>query len=191
MPLVLDASVGGVASNAYVDVATAVAVASYRVGGAGFVALTSDQQIQALVTATRDIDSIEAGVSPGFIGGFLGTRATDTQALQWPRGGTPYSGLPPDLLGATIELAISYTPLFAAGATGDALNEDPNVGNIKTDKTDVLQTEYFAARFIAPYQTPANAIQRFPAVVQRLLLSLVVVASSAWRAGTATVSRGS
>jgi len=192
VPLTLDATVGGASSNSYATVDAAGEVAAYRIGGAAFVALTSDQQIQALVTATRDIDSI-AGVSPGFVGGFLGDRATDTQALAWPRAGTPFdpTTLPDDLVSATIELAISYAPLFQPGASTDPLNEDPNVGNIKVDKTDVLSTEYFAPRFIAPYTTQANAIQRFPAFVQRLLLSLVVVPSSFWRAGSATVTRSS
>lgn len=186
--LTLDATPGGPASNSYATVAQAVALASYRIGGAAFVALTSDQQIQALVTAARDIDS-SAGVSPGFIGGFIGDQASDAQAMAWPRTGTVYAALPADLVSANIELAISYAPLFVSG--GDPLNEDPNVGNIKIDKTDVLSTEYFAPRFIAPYTTPAQAVQRFPAIVQRLLLDLLVVPSSLWRAGSAVVSRGS
>lgn len=190
MPLVLDATPGGADANSYATVDQAVARASYRVNGAAFVALSSDEQIQALVTGAWDIDSIE-GVSPGFIGGFIGCKASDAQARAWPRTGTKYDGLPASLVDANIELAFSYAPLFAAGATADPLNEDPNVGNIKVDKTDVLSTEYFAPRFIAPYTTPANAIQRFPAIVQRLLLSLVIVPSSLWRAGSATVSRGS
>lgn len=186
MPLTLDASVGGPASNSYATVAAACAVAAYRLGGAGFVALTSDQQIQALVTATSDIDSIEQ-VSPGFIGGFVGDRASDSQALAWPR--STFDGLPPNLVNATIELAITYAPAIASGA--DVLNEDPNAGNIKLDKVDVLTTEYFAPRYLAPFATPASAIQRFPAMVQRLLLSLVVVASGNWRTGSAVVTRES
>lgn len=161
-------------------------------GGAAWLGLTPDQKIQALVTEARDLDSIE-NVSPGFVGGFLGDRASTTQAMAWPRSGTPYdsTSIPVNLVEANIELAFLAVPAFAAGATIDVLNEDPNVGNIKRKKTDILEKEYFAPRFIAPQATQATAIQRFPAFVQRLLLPLVVVASSYWREGTAVVTRGS
>ena len=58
MPLVLDATVGGANSNAYATQAQAIAAAGYRIGpnALAFIALTSDQQIQALVSAASDID---------------------------------------------------------------------------------------------------------------------------------------
>lgn len=190
--LTLNAAVGSPTANAYATVAAAILVASYQIGGADFVALTSDQQIQALVTAARDIDSIES-VSPGFVGGFLGDRATSTQSMAWPRTGTPFdsASLPATLVAANIELAITYAPQFADGGSGDVLNADPQAINIKREKTGPLETEYFAPQFIAPQATAATAIQRFPTMVQRLLVPLVVVASSFWRAGSGVVTRGS
>ena len=84
---------------------------------------------------------------------------------------------------ANIELAISYTPLFTTGV--DPLNPRADAGNIKRKKIDVLETEYFAPSTVA-----ADALERFPRVVQNLLRSLINVASdAAW--GSAEVARGS
>jgi hypothetical protein len=177
MPLTLNADVGDPSANAYPTVAEAEEYASYRVGGAAFIALTGDQKIQALVTATSDIDTLED--DPGF----LDDRDDDEQALAFPRGGT--GELPRNLVNATIELAMSYAPAFAAGSTTDVLATSSGNGNIKRDKTGPLETEYFE-----PGTTAATAFERFPAVVQRLLFALVVqTPQNAW--GSATVSRGS
>lgn len=180
MPLELIATVGADDANAYATVEEADAHASYRVGGAAWVALTSDQKIQALVTAALDIDTLED--APGF----LGDRADDIQALAWPRTGTDYPDdeLPASLVRANIELAISYAPAFAAGATIDVLNQNHADGNVKRKAIDVLETEWFA-----PRTTEATALDRFPDVVQRLLAGLVVILTPSW--GSAVVQRGS
>lgn len=176
MPLELEATAGADDANAYATVEETDEYAAYRIGGAAFTALTPDQKIQALVTAATDIDSLEE--DPGFID----DRTFEDQALAWPRGD---EDLPANLVKAAMELAISYAPLFAAGATGDALSPDPNNGNIKRKKTDVLEKEYFA-----PTKATATSIERFPAMVQRLLSGLVLPRStSSW--GSATVTRTS
>ena len=56
----VDATQGGANANAYATQAAAIAAAAYRIGpnAVAFVALTSDQQIQALVSAAPDIDSL-------------------------------------------------------------------------------------------------------------------------------------
>lgn len=181
MPLELEATPGAEDANAYATVAEAEEYASYRVGGAAFLALTDEKQIQALVTAAGDIDTLET--DPGFIG----DRATDDQALAWPRTGTDYDDdeLPSSLVKANIELAMSYAPAFASGSTTDVLATESGNGNIKREKVGPLETEYFAAG-----SGGATAFTRFPAVVQRLLYGLVLLpAESGW--GSATVERGS
>lgn len=176
MPLTLIATSGAADANAYATVAEATTYADYRVGGAAFIALTSDQKIQALVTATRDIDTLED--DPGF----TGDRFFAVQALAWPR---DEAALPRNLVRANIELAMSYAPAFAAGSTTDVLNADPGNGNIQEETVGPITTVYFA-----PGSTAATAFERFPAIVQRLLYSLVIhPASSSW--GSAVVSRGS
>lgn len=181
MPLTLDATVGGPAANSYSTVAGADTHAEYRIGGAAFIALTADQKIQALVTAARDIDTLE--LEPGF----LGDRVDDVQALAWPRSGTDYPDdeLPDSLVRANIELAMSYAPAFVVGYTGDVLNQNRTDGNVKEKTVDVLTTVWFE-----PRTTEATALERFPDVVQRLLAGLVVtVSDQAW--GSAVVERGS
>ena len=176
MPLTLVATPGAANANAYATQAAAITHAQYRVGGAAFIALTSDQQIQALVTAASDIDAIGDGVA-----GFIGDRATATQSMEWPRdAGT----LPANLVEANIELAMSYAPAFVTGYTGDVLNPSRSDGTIKRKKVDVLETEWFEAR-----TTEATALERFPDVVQRLLSSLIRIVAT-W-GGSAIVARGS
>jgi len=181
----LTATPGGAASNTYATAGEADAVASYRVGGSAWTALTANQKAQALVTATRQIDALEQTI------GFKGERATDTQALEWPRTGTEYAStvLPAPLVSATIELAISYTPAFAAGATVDVLNPAGN-GNLKRKKTDVLEKEYFAPSAEAFESDASAALAGFPPIVQRLLAALVrIPAVAGW--GSSLVYRAS
>lgn len=177
MPLTLIATPGADDANAYADVATADAQLAYRVGASGWVGLSSDQKIQALVTATQAIDALEA--DPGFT---IADRSSDDQALAWPRGGD--TELPEALVKGTVELAFSYVPRFATGDTTDPLNPDPNEGNIKVDKVGPIETEFFA-----PREDAITGLGQFPAAVQRWLTGLVNVATSLW--GSAEVSRGS
>jgi hypothetical protein len=186
MPLTLTATAGSASANSYADVSAATSAAAYRVGGeaAAWLSLSADQKIQTLVTATRAIDTVR----------FRGSRASTTQALEWPRTGTDYAAdqLPTSLVMATIELAWSYASAFATGATDtDVLNPDDSEARIKREKTGPLETEYFAAP-AAPQDAYGNVIvglERFPAIVQRLLAPLVWVASrSAWGSSAVSLS---
>lgn len=178
MPIALDATVGGASANAYATVPAAETAASYRVGGnaAAWLALTPDQKIQTLVTATRDIDTVT----------FAGARASSTQALEWPRTGTGYSStlLPAPLVAATIELALSYARVFAPGATEtDVLT--PSTASVKREQVGSVEVEYFT-----PATPAVNALAHFPAIVQRLLWPLVRQATAAgW--GSSRVVRSS
>lgn len=175
MPLTLIATPGATNANSYATVDDADTLASYRVGGAAFVALTSDQKIQALVTATRAIDTLEA--YPGFIG----SRYLPTQALAWPRGAAT---LPIALVNADIELAMTYATALTTSPVPDVLNATTGNGNIKVDQVGPISTEYFEAT-----EPVANTLERFPAVVQALLYGLVLRVIEGW--GSALVTRGS
>lgn len=170
-------------ATTYADADAADAAAELRVGGSAWLALTGDQKDAALATASRDIDSMEE-VAPSFVGGFIGERSNANQPLAWPRTGTEYSSTawPQRLVDATIELAFTYAPAFAAGATIDVLNADAGNGNIKREKIGPVETEFFTAR-----ATAATAIERFPWMVQRLLAPLIRVArADTWGSGTVT-----
>ena len=80
MPISIDATVGGANANSYLTLADAQAIVDGLVqdddvtaGGSA----TTDQKNRALFTATQRLDRER----------YLGARATDTQALQWPRTG--------------------------------------------------------------------------------------------------------
>jgi hypothetical protein len=80
MPIAIDATVGGANANSYLTLAAAQAIIDGFVQDADVTAwasATTDQKNRALFTATQRLDRER----------FLGARATDTQALQWPRTG--------------------------------------------------------------------------------------------------------
>jgi hypothetical protein len=80
MAITIDASVGAEDANSYLTLADAQAIIDGFVEDADVTAwasATTDQKNRALFTATQRLDRER----------FLGARATDTQALQWPRTG--------------------------------------------------------------------------------------------------------
>ena len=80
MAVTIDATVGGANANSYLTLAAAQDLIDGFVEDDDVVAwgtATDDQKNRALVSATQRLDRER----------FLGARATDTQALQWPRTG--------------------------------------------------------------------------------------------------------
>lgn len=80
MAITIDATIGGANANSYLTLAAADAIIEGFVQDDDVVAwasATQDQKNRALYTATQRVDRER----------FLGARATDTQALQWPRTG--------------------------------------------------------------------------------------------------------
>ena len=80
MAIAIDATVGGANANSYLTLADAQAIIDGFVEDADVTAwasATTDQKNRALFTATQRLDRER----------YLGARATDTQALQWPRTG--------------------------------------------------------------------------------------------------------
>jgi len=80
MAVTIDATAGGANANSYLTLADAQAIVDGMVEDADVTAwasATTDQKNRALYTATQRLDRER----------FIGARATDTQALQWPRTG--------------------------------------------------------------------------------------------------------
>jgi hypothetical protein len=80
MAIAIDATVGGASANSYLTLADAQAIIDGFVEDAdatAWASATTDQKNRALFTATQRLDRER----------YLGARATDTQALQWPRTG--------------------------------------------------------------------------------------------------------
>jgi hypothetical protein len=80
MAITIVATIGGASSNSYLTLADAQLIVDGLVEDADVTAwgsATTDAKNRALYTATQRLDRER----------FLGARATDTQALQWPRSG--------------------------------------------------------------------------------------------------------
>jgi len=80
MAITIDATVGGASANSYLTLADAQALIDGMVENddvTAWASATTDQKNRALYSATQRLDRER----------FLGARATDTQALQWPRTG--------------------------------------------------------------------------------------------------------
>ena len=80
MPIAINATAGDASANSYLTLADAQAIIDGFTAHADVTAwasATTDQKNRALVSATQRLDRER----------FLGARATDTQALQWPRTG--------------------------------------------------------------------------------------------------------
>ena len=80
MAISIDATVGGASANSYLTLAAAELIIEGFVQDedvTAWASATTDQKNRALYSATQRLDRER----------FLGARATDTQALQWPRDG--------------------------------------------------------------------------------------------------------
>lgn len=103
----LDATVGGADANSYATRADADTYFDNRLNATGWSALSDDDKDRALITATSRIEQET----------FIGTPATETQALQWPRDGVvdrngndvPEDEIPQQVKNAQYEYALTLT----------------------------------------------------------------------------------
>lgn len=138
MPIV-DVTVGGATANSYTTEADASAYFDERLNVGAWTAASADDKARALISATRWVDTQ----------GFRGARATDAQALAWPRVDVPDpdSRTDADIADDVIPVAVAQAvcevalAMLAAGST-DLLAVDGTAG-VKRKKVDVLETEYF------------------------------------------------
>lgn len=173
--------VGAATSNSYPSLDEAAQYADSRAGAdaLAFLALTIDDRARRLITATRAVDAIAYTGVVGYGAGFLGTRASATQALEWPRTGTAYDAtvIPLRLKQAVIELALG----------GDALTTMASVlrNDIAEDTVGPITTKYFDRA-----KTMPSPLERFPAIVWGMLSPLIRQTVPGWGT-TAVAVRGS
>lgn len=164
MAVTIDATVGGASANSFCTLAEAVTYLEGKMPSpATWDAAAPDTQHRALVSATRWLTAKD----------WQGLQASGDQALAWPRqyvvdprdpDGIEFDTdvIPQLVKDATAELAAL---MVAAGSTDLALG-DPNV-NVRRNKVDVLEKEYFE-----PYLR-AEDTARFE-TVQRLIAPLLL-----------------
>lgn len=152
MTLVLDATLGGSQSNAYVTASQAQAYYDSRFGVDAWSNASSQDQIKALVQATRNIDRFR----------FIGRRNAPTQALKFPRA-YPWHlrnydqfvdlavAIPEDVANACCEEALSILQNVAMGGVGD--RQILQSEGVKSYQVGNL-TETFAAGAVNPADPP-------------------------------------
>ena len=125
-------TIGGNSYDTYSDVATAdLYLAADFALSAGWSGLTADQKGQALVSATRYLDTFN----------WVGVKTSDAQPLEWPRTGVDGQDpntVPADIVNGSIELAA----LIANGTTDqNAVNSGNNQKRAKAGSAEI---EYFS-----------------------------------------------
>jgi hypothetical protein len=166
VPVTLDPTVGGASANTFVALAEAVTYHGNRLNAGAWAAASTDDQSRALIEATRELSTMI----------WQGSRATDTQALSWPRFLAPNPDgvqitwfayydptiLPQRIKDATCELALE----FLRAGTSDIASTDTNSGVIEK-QVDVLVTRW------QPGQRPLG-LNRYPRVLKLIspLLSI-------------------
>lgn len=139
MPVSLDATVGGANSNSFITVATANSIAENTLNVTTWTGASADDKARALIMSTTDLQPLA----------WVGTRATETQALAWPRTDAVINGrtiadnvIPREIQQATFDLALSILAGAAAtSGSGDLVPGVPN-GDLKRLKLDVLELEW-------------------------------------------------
>lgn len=158
-------------ATSYSSVAAALVRAALDPRGATFAALASDALREPfLAMATIDIDGalLETGR-------LIGDKAASTQSLELPRG-TDVT-IDTRVVLACQLLAFHLAERHQLGEIGTPL---ANTGNIKRDKTDVLETEYFAP------SAGLTAFDALPSYVRALLTPLLLSSRMAWGSAIAT-----
>lgn len=138
----LVATAGASNANSYLSVAGADSIADGMVGTLAWSTATSDNKIKALITATNGLETL----------GWIGTRATTTQALAWPRsdascGDKSYGDdeIPREVELSTFDLAnalLGDPTLLRSSSSKEALVSGIPNRDLKRIKLDVMEIEW-------------------------------------------------
>ena len=143
MTVTVIATAGANNANSYLTVAAADDIAADYLGTLAWASATTDNKGRALIMATRYLDQLQ----------WIGSRATTTQALAWPRQGAACgewsfgSGvIPQPIKQATFDLAEALlgTPtLLSSSGPGNAelIPGIPN-SSLKSARVDVIAVDF-------------------------------------------------
>lgn len=155
MAVTIDSTVGGASANSFVLLTEAQTYMDARLNESAWESATTDSKNRALVEATRELSARND---------WCGRRASDTQALAWPRDWAinpddpnlsyfSSSTIPQRVKDATCELAHQF---IKAGTTD--ISELPSTDGVIEKTVDVLTTVY-----AEPYQRKTG-LRRYPTV---------------------------
>lgn len=138
----LVATAGASNANSYLSVAGADSIADGMVGTLTWSSATSTDKAKALITATNGLETLE----------WIGSRASTTQALAWPRSGASCGDkapaddeIPREVELATFDLAnaLLTTPtLLRSSSSAAALVPGVPNRDLKRVKLDVMELEW-------------------------------------------------
>jgi hypothetical protein len=139
----ITATVGSASANSYLTIAAADTIAATMLGTLAWTTATTDEKTRALITATRGLDTLD----------WIGYRATETQALDWPRTGAACGDLsyadneiPEPIQYSTFDLAnaLLTTPNLLQSPTGSSGSLLPGIPNrdLSRLKLDVVEVEW-------------------------------------------------
>jgi hypothetical protein len=157
MPTII-ATPGASDANSYVTVSEADDYLSSRLNASAWTDASAPQRIAALIEAQRTLTPL----------GYIGRRATETQALAWPRERAPnpddpfgrdYSTavVPQRVKDAACELAMEF---LKSGAADLAAISDTQ--NVIREKVDVLEVQY------SEPQDRITGLAKFPRIIALL-----------------------
>lgn len=165
----INATAGAADANSYITLAEAQDFADTDIDSAEWDSATEDQRIRVLITATRTLDLV----------GFVGSRATTTQALAWPRTDfdttekTYAEGeIPAEIKLAQWEIAkalLADVVLYGSTAGDTPLIPGiPNTG-LKRVKLDVMEVEWKPDA--QSRVTPLKALPQLQEILNELILN--------------------
>lgn len=143
MPVSVVATAGASNANSYLSVADADSIAATMLTTQGWSTATSDDKGKALIAATRYLDQLE----------WVGSKASSTQALLWPRddascGEKSYDNdeIPREVELACFDLADALldTPTLLSAApsgSGELIPGIPNA-DLRSAAVDVIRVEF-------------------------------------------------
>lgn len=143
MTVTVVATVGAANANSYLSVAAADDLADDYLGPLNWTAATTDNKGRALITATRYLDQLE----------WLGSRATTTQSIAWPRSGAECGEwsfeddeIPAPIRQAAFDLAEALlgAPALLRGQGAGNAELIPGIPNasLKSARVDVISLEF-------------------------------------------------
>jgi len=178
MPVTVIATPGSSTANSYLSVAAATDLADLKLGTTQWSAASADNRGRALIQATMALDALQ----------WIGTKATTTQALLWPRqdascGEKAYDNatIPTEIKQACFDLAehLLATPTALTGGNAGLAELIPGIPNadLQSAQVDVLNVTWRSTGSGAPSQR--NALTVLPHLVGLLGCLCLSTASGA------------
>lgn len=142
MAVTVTATAGSASANSYITVATADTIANTMVGTLAWNSASGDNRARALISATNGLETLS----------WIGTRASSTQALAWPRSGAlcgdkAYGSdeIPREVELATFDLAnalLENPALLRSAPSSEALVAGVPNRDLRRLKLDVVELEW-------------------------------------------------